>query len=331
MNNHTKTILYVCVGFSIALLLYSCKNSLIDPQEGPADERILFIKYDDTITGICSIKPDGTDLQTIASHNTAGEYLPEVYFEAQWSPDKSYIAIVGGPIESLEYFPIWLMDNQGNLLYRLTWNGSSPNWSSDGNEILFSRRRDYFSFLVDYYIVNIHTLNERLVLKADSLCWANADWSADGNYVLTNEQYYWYNEEGKQEVSDQEVVLLQLSNGERLQLTDTDMMDAGARWSPDESKIVYISGRYTLGYQIKLMDSDGSGEETLVDTLAGYNTTRWSPIGDKIAFAKKEKLEGYAQYAKGSDIFVLDIISGTVEQLTHFASDSIIVYVQDWK
>ncbi len=331
MNNHTKTMLYVCLVFSVAFLLFSCEDSIVDPQGGPVDERILFIKFDNTITEICSIKPDGTDLQTIASHNTAGEFLREGYHEAQWSPDKSLIVITGGPNEALEFYPLWLMDNQGNLLYRLTLNGGSPNWSSDGNEILFSRRRDYFSFLVDYYIVNIHTLTERLVIKADSLCWANADWSADDNYVLTNEQYYWYNEEGKQSVSDQEVVLLQLSNKGRLQLTDTDVMDAGAQWSPDDSKIAYISGKYVWGYQIKLMNSDGSGEITLVDTLAGYNTVRWSPGGDKIAFSKRKKLEGYCKYARGSDLLVLDINSGAIKQLTDFAADSIHVYVQDWK
>jgi Tol biopolymer transport system component len=150
MNHQTKTMLYVCIVFSVALLLYSCKNSLTDPQGGPADERILFIKFDNTITEICSIKPDGTDPQIIASYNTAGEFLRQGYHEAQWSPDKSLIVITGGPNEALEFYPLWLMDNQGNLLYRLTWNGGSPNWSSDGNEILFSRRRDYFSFLVDY-------------------------------------------------------------------------------------------------------------------------------------------------------------------------------------
>jgi Tol biopolymer transport system component len=324
-------MLYVCVVFSVAFLLFSCKNSLTDPQEWPVEGRILFIKSSDDKSEICSIKPDGTNLQTIASHNTAGEYLPEVYFEAQWSPDKSYIAIVGGPAESLEYFPIWLMDNQGNLLYRLTWNGYSPHWSSDGSEILFARSRDYFSFLSDYYIVNVNTLSEKQVVKADSFVWVNADWSADGNYILTSEMYLWINEDGKLDNSDLEVVLIQISNKERQLLTDTDVMDSGGRWSPDESKIAYISGRYTWGYQIKLMNSDGTGKTTLVDTLAGYNTIHWSPRGDKIAFNKHDKLEGYCKYTKGSDLFVLDINSGAIKQLTDFTADSINVYVQDWK
>ena len=334
MYNQKKHVIIFGIAVSIFLLLFSCEHGIFDLKEDRkadlTEERILFIKYEDTITEICSIKPDGTDLQTIANHDIIASEFPtkSFYSEAQWSHDKSRIIITVVPFESYAYSSVlWLMDNQGNLLKRITENGFSPNWSSDDNEILFARGMDH----VDYFIVNFNTLDERLVLKADDLYWANADWSADGNYILTNEQYYWYNEDDKMEVSDQEVVLLQLSNGERIQLTDTDVMDAGAQWSPDESKIAYISGRYTLGAQIMIMNSDGSGKTALVETLALYNALHWSPNGDKIVFSKHDKLEGYSKYTKGSELFILDLNSGAINQLTHFESDSINVYLQDWK
>ena len=178
----------------------------------------------------------------------------------------------------------------------------------------------------------MNTKLERLALKADaSTSWGGADWSSDGKYILTQEGLYWYNDEGKLASSDREVVLLRISDTERIQLTNTDTNDGGAQWSADESRIAYISGNYVVGSQIKQMNSDGSGEEVLVDTLARYVTVRWSPDGDKIAFAKMKKLDGYNSYEEGSDIFVLDILSGTVERLTNFAADSVIVYIQDWK
>jgi Tol biopolymer transport system component len=331
MNYYRKILLYISLIFSVAFILYSCKSSLIGPQEGPADERVLFIKIANTITEICSIKPDGTDLRIIASHNTAGEFIREGYGNVEWSPDKSMIVVEGGPRNDPEILPLWLMDNQGNLLYRLTWNGHSPNWSSDGTEILFVRNRDYFSLLTDYYIVKINNLKERLVFKSDSLLWTGPDWSANGEYALATERYIWYDEEGKWNQDDAEVVLIQLSNKKKLSFTDNDLNDFEPQWSPDESRIAYISGRYTWGYQIKLMNSDGSSKTVLIDTLAGYNTLRWSPDGDKIAFNKWAKLEGDYKYAKGSDIFVLDINSGAINQLTNFESDSIFVTVHDWK
>jgi len=326
---HTKSLLYICTVFSIALLLFSCGDSGVGPTGGPGDERILFIRYYDSASEICSIKPDGTDFQIIASPDPESKLLGGGYHSAQWSPNKSRLVITGASIWMDAPSSLWLMDNDGDLLYQLTSDGSSPHWSSDGNEILFSRWM--FTSSAGFYTINVNTLLERLALKADEFSsWGNADWSSDGKYIITQEELYWYNDEGKLTSSDREVVLLKLFNGERIQLTDNDVNDGGAHWSPDESKIVYTSGNYTTCIQIKLMNSDGSGEETLVDTLALYSSSCWSPGGDKIAYSKSE-MEGYAKYARGSDIFVIDIVSGEVEQLTNFAADSIIVYVQDWK
>lgn len=322
------------LGFTVLtiFLFYSCENGIFNfNYETPAGERILFIKQDGTLSQICSIKPNGTDLQTIASHDMAGEFVRQGYIEAKWSPDKSHLAISGGPSESLIYIPLWLMDNQGTLIKRITPIGYSPNWSNDGNEILFTRLTGPQTVIIDYYITNINTLEERLVLKGEIYEWANADWSHDEKYILTQERYYWINDDGKSEVSDQEIVLLQLSNGEKRQLTDTEVMDAGPHWSPDDSKIVYITGKWGYGYQINLMDRDGSNKTTIVDSTALYTSLCWSPSGDRIAFNMSEKLEGSAKYAKDSDIYIYDIYSGGVTRLTNFAADSIKVTVQDWK
>jgi Tol biopolymer transport system component len=79
------------------------------------------------------------------------------------------------------------------------------------------------------------------------------------------------------------------------------------------------------------MNSDGSGKTTVLETIAGYNTIRWSPDGDKIVFNKREKLEVTYNYTKGSNLFILDINSGAITQLTHFDSDSNDVFAHDWK
>jgi len=135
MKYYKITCLCFLLALSIIIVLSSCDGILTSPSPGVgvSDERILFIKRDYTVSSVCSIKPDGTDLRTIASHDAAGEYVPQGYGNAQWSPDKSHILINGGPRESREVFPLWLMDNQGNLLYRITWYGTSEHWSADGN------------------------------------------------------------------------------------------------------------------------------------------------------------------------------------------------------
>jgi Tol biopolymer transport system component len=312
--------------FSIGLLLFSCGHNVAGPEDIPTEERILFIRNQDYLSELCSIKPDGTDLQIIKS-SSGKEYL-----SAQWSPDKSLIALSGGQGGShTDYNPLSLVDNLGNLRKKITQNGGSPCWSSDGNEILFSRRQDLFSFYIDYYIVNINTSEERLVLESNEYIWANADWSYDGQYILTNEEYVYTNGEGERVYSDREVVMIHLDDGVKVQLTDTDIMDGDAHWSPEESKIVYISGRYTTGNQIKLMSYDGSFKEVLVDTLALYRSPRWSPDGERIAYSKQDKLDGTIKYSAVSDIFVLDISSREIKQITNFENEYNIVHVQDWK
>ena len=127
MNHHTKTLLYICIVFSIALLLCSCGDSGVGPTGGPTDERILFIRYNDSVSEICSIKPDGTEFQIIASPDQESKLLGGGYHSAQWSPSKSRIVITGASSWMDAPSSLWLMDNDGNLLRQLTSNGSSPH------------------------------------------------------------------------------------------------------------------------------------------------------------------------------------------------------------
>jgi Tol biopolymer transport system component len=315
-------MLYNCI--LIIIIPVSCKDSIVDPKggEGFGDERILFTKYYNSVSEICTIKPDGTDLQIIASNNRKVEGMHGGYLEAKWSPDKDRIVVTTASIRIDDSNSIWLMDNEGNIGSQLTSDGFGPNWSGDGNTILFSRSGDFNT-------INISTMSEFLVLQGDDMgSWGRADWSSDGKYLLTEEDRGSENELYRR---NDDIVLLDIFTAKRTYLTDSDMMEFAAQWSPDESEIAYTSGRLEPGYQIKLMNSDGSSKTTLVDTLARYNSLCWSPDCKKIVFNKHDKLEQASDYAKGSDLFVLDINSSAITQLTHFNADSVRVSVQDWK
>ena len=48
-------------------------------------------------------------------------------------------------------------------------------------------------------------------------------------------------------------------------------------------------------------------------------------------FLLNVKILGYNNYEEGSDIFVIDLISCNMEQLTNFIAGFIVTYFKDWQ
>ena len=90
-------------------------------------------------------------------------------------------------------------------------------------------------------------------------------------------------------------------------LTDHWAIDTSPTWSPDCSKIAFVSGR-SANPQIYVMNADGSGQKRL--TFKGsYNTTpEWSPKGDEIVFTARDERDAF-------DIFTVDL-GGALTRLT---------------
>ncbi|RAL25232.1 translocation protein TolB [Lujinxingia litoralis] len=105
-----------------------------------------------------------------------------------------------------------------------------------------------------------------------------------------------------------DVYLINPDDGAVVQrLTDHWAIDVSPTWSPDCSRIAFVSGR-SGGAHIYLMNADGSEQRRL--TFQGtYNTTpEWSPRGDRIVFSGRDERNRY-------DIFAVDL-QGNIERLT---------------
>jgi Tol biopolymer transport system component len=318
-----KNNLYFFKFFLCSLILFICSCEEVT---SPTDisERILFIRSSDNLYEICTMNPDGTDIRIITSHNTQGEFYRQGFYEARWSPDRSKIAICGGPNDQLEFIPIWIMDSQGNLKYRVTFNGANIEWSTNGDKILFAKRKDIYSILWDFYVFDINKRIDEKIMESDSVLWGLCDWSHDGKYILTS---------GVDDNSDSEILLYRIQDKRKTILTDNEspIHDQTPTWSPDESQIAYVSGTYRDGYQLMLMNADGSDKEVVVDTLARYGRPVWSPRGDEIIYVKSKKLENWYEYARGSDIYILYLNSRETNKLTFSGEDSVGYHVYDWK
>src|ERR1051325_8573346 len=60
--------------------------------------------------------------------------------------------------------------------------------------------------------------------------------------------------------------------------------DSGPRWSPDGTKIAFISNRDYL-FALYVMNADGSNAQLVTDKVIDAAEPAWSPDGQKIAFS----------------------------------------------
>lgn len=90
------------------------------------------------------------------------------------------------------------------------------------------------------------------------------------------------------------------ANGKRqTRLTDDAGDDVSAQWSPRGDQIAFLSNRRGHGYEIYLMNADGSNQRPLRDASPVIPFSfEWSPEGARIA------------YSDGSDVYVVEVTSG---------------------
>ena len=116
--NLGKNLIYATILF---ILLNNCSKSPTEP-EPLSPGTILFIHGNVEVNEICTMKPDGSEIKIIATAPPR-IFLPVNYSWARLSPDGNTLIVQGGIRESLEYDPLYIMDTEGNILYKLTWNG----------------------------------------------------------------------------------------------------------------------------------------------------------------------------------------------------------------
>lgn len=257
-----------------------------------------------------------------------------------WSPDGMVIAYAAAHSGDYNVYTIdiWSMEKQQITDHPA--NDIYPEWAPNGQWLAFysDRPSEIPPFPPDTVIYNVKGLYETYARDG-----YRPSWSPDGDRIVA----HFRSEEG-----DYEIYTMNRKGKDRVPITDNRATDVHPRFSPDGSKIVFISDR-DYRPEIYVMNADGSDQKRLTDSDSYDIDAVWSPDGKKIAFISNRlgSFDVFVMNADGSgktllttdspaidiapvwspkgdkilfssnrsgyfDLYVINVNDGTIEQLT---------------
>lgn len=209
---------------------------------------------------------------------------------------------------------VYIADFDGSNLKKVT-NGSephlSPAWSPDGRYLTYST---FNNREPNIYVYDTLTSKTRQLTRSKGGVTSGAHWSPNGKLIAFSVS--------RQGMTDIQVISPE-GNSQRM-LIKGSSLDVDPKFSPDASKLAFVSGRYGNPHifvadlkwdsqtQVRV-----TGDKRL--TYAGwYNSTPdWSPDSKKIAFA------GYDRDINRYDVFMMNPDGSKLERLTLERGDNI--------
>jgi Tol biopolymer transport system component len=211
-----------------------------------------------------------------------------------WSPDGNSIAFFsdrgGNP-------DIYIMKADGSQVEQLTRDAfaslyfmksaedSNPSWSPDGSQIAFEsgRHNQMLTYVNhDIYVMAADGSNVKR-LTNDGADEGGPRWSPSGDSIAYVKMEY-FSDEDIIENPTWDIYVMKVDGTQLIQLTKDSSNELEPSWSPDGTKIAFISDRNGPDFDIYVMNADGSNLTQLTDDAANEFGPVWSPDGTQIVF-----------------------------------------------
>jgi TolB protein len=174
---------------------------------------------------------------------------------------------------------IYVMNNDGTSQVRLTNNtdiDSLPAFSPDGRKIAFISQKTSGDLNSNIKIMNADGTNQTELTPITY----NSTYSSEDNRSLS-----WSPDGSKIAFDDAgEIFTVNVDGSNRTNLTNRSSVDIEPVWSPDGTRILFVSSR--VGYRtMHTMKADGTDVRALPSDGEFWDTSPdWSPTGNKIVF-----------------------------------------------
>ncbi|MCH7606407.1 MAG: trypsin-like peptidase domain-containing protein [Chloroflexi bacterium] len=169
---------------------------------------------------------------------------------------------------------LYIMNVDGSNVIQITRGGAlDPSWSPHGRRIVYDRRGRLYA-VNDDGDWRVTVLSERF--RAD-----DPVWSPDGTKIVFQSFEHAIDDNDN---AGSEIYVMDVDGGNRIRLTDNSYRDDKPSWSPDGSKITFISdSEGDAKEQIYVIDSDGSNLRRVTNG-GDHSNPKWSPDGSQLVF-----------------------------------------------